>query len=138
MYGRTVNARTFMERSANHSTKGSRRGFVDVETGTNPSSLLTPAQQRDNLKRKHAALGDERQRIKHERRGKDRYEQIGREMQDVQAQLSALNAKIVPGRSGTAFDYYFNLCAKTLLGTSDYERIAEAARRRQVEENSND
>lgn len=132
-YGRTVNSHTFMSRSANHSTKGSRRGFVDVETGVDPSSLLTPAQQRDSLKRKHAALCAERERIKNERGGKGEFERLGVEIFEVQQALTVLNRAIVPDRSAMTFDARFALCARSMLTAPEYERISEAARRGMIE-----
>lgn len=55
MKGATVNAHTFMTRTANHSTKGSRRGFVDVNTGVCPTAHLTTREIRDNLLRARQA-----------------------------------------------------------------------------------
>jgi|SRR6478752_2777222 len=134
MYGKTVNSQTFMERSANHSTKGSRRGFVDVETGINAADVLTPAQKRDNLKRRHEALCEQRKKVKQLYSGKEEYKRLGLEIQDVQNQMNALNLEHSSmARSSVGFDYLFVQCAKSMLTTSEYARIADAARRMALE-----
>lgn len=133
MYGATVKSHTYMDRVANHSTKGSRRGFVDVATGIDPSDLLTLAQRRDNLKRRHAALYAKREKAKNSRAGKDLYAALGKEMFAVQQELSEVNAQMSKPLSGAGFDYHFAACARAMLVPSEYERIAEAARRRAIE-----
>lgn len=132
-YGRTVTSHTFMARAANHSTKGSRRGFVDVNTGVDPSSLLTPAQRRDSLKRQHEALGRLRTDMKagKVRGSKEEWERLGVEMHEIQNELSALNASMP--RTYATFEGWFNACAKSMLPGSEYARIAEEARRRMTE-----
>lgn len=52
MYGKTLNSQTFMDRSANHSTKGSRRGFELLGHGDNALDVLKPEELRENLVRR--------------------------------------------------------------------------------------
>lgn len=132
MYGKTTNAHHYMARTGSHATKGSRRGFVDAESGVNPTSLLTPEQRRDSLKRQHAALGRLRDDLKSGRtRGtKAEWERLGQDMQEIQNELSALNKSIDPTRNHHTFDAWFNTCAKSMLTPADYARVAEEARRR--------
>lgn len=136
MYGRTVSSRTFMERSANHSTKGSRRGFVDVNTGVNPADIQTPAQQRDSILRRLEAVKRRREEIKSSKSSKQEYLQLGQDIRDLCLELSALKAKLNAPLKGKDFDYHFVGCARALLSALEYERIAEAARRRLFEVNS--
>ena len=135
MYGRTVSSSTYMSRSANHSTKGSRRGFVDVDTGVSPVELLTLAQQRDSLKRVHASLVAERKRAKIERNGtKEEYEELGLRISEVQDRISALNKQCKGySRPGQSFDYCFVQVCKSSMTASEYERLSEKARRLMVE-----
>lgn len=137
MYKRTNNAETFRARVANHSTKGSRRGFVDVHTGINPADELTPAQQRDSLQRRLKSLQGRREQVRKSKSGKDEYFHIGQEIQEVQNQMSEINKQFTESQKGKrTFDWHFATCARKLLPTQDFERISEAARRSMMEESA--
>ena len=130
MYGKTTESMHYMKRAANHSTKGSRRGFVDVETGIDPTDDYMLEQRRDSLLRKHAALGELRKtRLK----DAGEYKRLGVEMHELQTQISRLN-KLRPRSTITEFSRAFDVCARRLLLPADYERIAKAAREMMTKE----
>ena len=130
MYGKTTESMHYMKRAANHSTKGSRRGFVDVETGIDPTDDYTLEQRRDSLLRKHAALGELRKtRLK----DAGEYKRLGVEMQELQNEISRLN-KLRPKSTPTEFSWAFDVCARRLLVPTEYERIAKAAREMMAKE----
>lgn len=133
MYGRTANSHAYMDRVASHSTKGSRRGFVDVETGVNPADLQAAVQRRDNLKRRQQALIAQRQEVHRKYGGKAEYKRIGQEIQDIQNEIAAINSLVLGHVKPQTFDFYFSSCARSMLTNADYERIAEAARQRMLE-----
>ena len=96
----TLKASQFLARTGIHSTKGSRRGFVDVETGVNPADLMTIEQQRDNLQRRINKAGERRAQIKADPRcskaGRHEYEVLGQQMFTDMTALAALPKRSVP------------------------------------------
>lgn len=136
MYGKTVNASTFMDRVANHSTKGSRRGFVDVDTGVSPADIQTLAQRRDNLVRKRKALEARREEAKRSRLGKAEYQRLGIEIFEIQNELRSIRGLMPKVLAKKSFDYYFNVCARSSLPGPEYDRLCEAARRMMLEVNA--
>lgn len=133
MYGKTANSHAYMARVASHATKGSRRGFVDVETGVSPADILTATQLRDNLLRKRDAIQKRRDEIRESRGGKAEFQKLGREVAEICAQISKVNEKLRGPLTGKGFDYHFVAVARSTLTASEYERIAEKARQRAME-----
>lgn len=91
MYGKTLNSQTFLERSANHSTKGSRRGFELLDHGENALAVLTPEEQRQNLVRRVQQI----ELLLQSMGKKDlRREVLGKEKQGLQNQIHELRPKL--------------------------------------------
>lgn len=121
MYGKTVNSRTFQERAANHSTKGSRRGFELLDHGDNVLTVLKPEEFRENLVRRLQQI-DALLAPMHK---KDlRRQALGQEKFGLQNQINELRPKMKGGKHAR---HHFISVARERLPKALYNAIMDEA-----------
>lgn len=91
MYGKTADQTAFRERTASHSTKGSRRGFDLLDQGENAAAVLTRDQQRSVLVQRVHWISAQMQGLKP--RDPQRVA-LGQMMLRTQLEISELRPKI--------------------------------------------
>jgi hypothetical protein len=128
MYGKTLNSHTFLQRAANHSTKGSRRGFDLLEHGENAAAVLTPEEQRQNLVRRVQQIELQLQSM-----GKKdlRRATLGQEKHLIQLQINQLRPKLKGGKE--AGDHFVSVARERLPKAVFNAIMNEASRRAEAE-----
>lgn len=123
MYKRTANAATFIGRSGNHSTKGSRRGYDTLDQGQSVASAITPYEERESLKRQNAALEARRKLLPEcEERA-----ELGRQMQRNNLRISELRPKC-KAPQGTG-QHFIEVCRERMSKAQFDAWMSEAVRR---------
>lgn len=131
MYKATLNGHTFISRTANHSTKGSRRGFALDAGGENPVEALKPWERRESIVRRVQSI--DLQLMSMGKRD-PRREALGQEKYALQNQLRELPKRwtAVP-----SYESMFVTVAKERLPShifkEIYNRANERARRAAAE-----
>jgi hypothetical protein len=139
----TAKAEQFFARSASESTKGSRKGFSLLGGGVDPSSVLTPNQQRLSNKAALTArmagiqkdLAEQKKIICHNRFAKnkeffvaiDRRASLTAELMEVLEQLSALKQSAKPRTITHKIERCFvDICSET-MPAGQFKTIMAAA-----------
>jgi hypothetical protein len=128
MYSKTVNGHTFLARAANHSTKGSRRGFELLDHGENAAAVLTPEEQRHSLVRRVQQIDLQLQSM-----GKKdlRRPALGKEKHALQNRINELRPKLKGGKE--AGDHFVSVARERLPKALFHAIMNEASRRAAAE-----
>jgi len=91
MYKATTESLHYFDRAANHSTKGSRRGYELLGAGANVATDLKPEERRASLVARWKQLHDTIQKLP--KKHPDRIA-IGKEMHDLQNEMRTIRHKL--------------------------------------------
>ena len=113
----------YLDRTAMHSTKGSRRGFLDNSGGENPARRLTPEQQRENAIKRVKNIEDALRTMPRER-------PEHRKLRAEKRRLELFAHGLRPKQTFPNLQSYFMEAAQELLQESMFRLVLERAKER--------
>jgi hypothetical protein len=131
--GATAKAEQFFTRSANESTKGSRKGFDLLGGGEDPLSVLTTEEQRDSLVARYKGLQKQLEAAK-AKGDKALIKSIGFDIANTSREINGCRPKT---RSSPEVGQFFIDICREQMPKLQFHQIMDEASRRWREKNGN-